>query len=93
MLKDVGRDSSAKKSGNKEACIHAAKQGMRACNNNNMRNPLPSYIFYFMGVTNVICIYRDGADTPIKPLINVTAGRRRQRERDGRTLLTSFQPE
>ena len=38
MLKDVGMVVPKYV----EACIHAAKQGMRACNNNNMHNPLPA---------------------------------------------------
>ena len=49
MLKDVGmtvpksRETSAvyicSKTGD-EGRIYAARQGMRACNNNNMRNPI-----------------------------------------------------
>ena len=41
MLKDV-RDGSAKRYRNKlkEASTYAAKQGMMACNNNSMCNPI-----------------------------------------------------
>ena len=35
-----------------EGSIYAARQGMRACNNNNMRNPF-LHLFYY-GVTHVI---------------------------------------
>ena len=46
MLKDVGmtvpksRETSICSKTGDEGNIYAARQGMRACNNNNMRNPI-----------------------------------------------------
>ena len=37
-----------------EGNIYAARQGMRACNNNNMRNP--SLHLFYCGVTHVIIV-------------------------------------
>ena len=45
MLKEIGmtvpksRETICSKTGD-EGNIYAARQGMRACNNNNMRNPI-----------------------------------------------------
>ena len=38
-----------------EGSIYAARQGMRACNNNNMRNP--SYISFIMGLRMLLLLH------------------------------------
>ena len=61
MLKDVGmtvpksRETSICSKTGDEGNIYAARQGMRACNNNNMRNPIPKSRCRD-GVTHVIIV-------------------------------------
>ena len=60
MLKDEGmtvpksRESICASKQGMRAVIYAARQGMRACKNNNMLNP-SLHLFYY-GVTHVIIV-------------------------------------
>ena len=60
FMKDVGMVVPKSVETRKHPCsIHAAKQRMKACNNNNMRNPLPTF-FISYGVMHVIIVLLHG---------------------------------